>query len=109
MGETLLALQALNIIDMDAGTVFSNTPSGRMIKGYDEPNSFTPKINSNYLFHEHCTDIVVWFIDPSDPLYVYGPSGCGKTSAIKQLAARINYPVFEVTGHSRLEFSTRKI
>ena len=40
----------------------------------------------------------------SDPLYVFGPTGSGKTSAIKQLAARLNYPVFEITGHSRLEF-----
>jgi cobaltochelatase CobS len=40
----------------------------------------------------------------SDPLYVFGPTGSGKTSAIKQLASRLNYPVFEVTGHSRLEF-----
>ena len=47
---------------------------------------------------------MVWFIDTSDPLYVYGPTGCGKTSVIKQLAAKLNYPVFEVTGHSRLEF-----
>ncbi|MDD4071416.1 MAG: CbbQ/NirQ/NorQ C-terminal domain-containing protein, partial [Desulfobacterales bacterium] len=28
----------------------------------------------------------------------------GKTSLIKQLAAKINYPVFDITGHSRLEF-----
>lgn len=40
-----------------------------------------------------------------EPLYVFGPTGCGKTSCIKQLAARLNYPVFEVTGHGRLEFA----
>lgn len=44
--------------------------------------------------------MVVWFLDNSDPLYVFGPTGCGKTSCIKQLAARLNYPVFKVTGHS---------
>jgi cobaltochelatase CobS len=43
-------------------------------------------------------------MDSSDPLYVFGPTGSGKTSAIKQLAARLNYPVFDVTGHGRLEF-----
>ena len=40
-----------------------------------------------------------------DPLYLYGPTGCGKTTLIKQLAARLNYPTFEVTGHGRLEFA----
>ena len=42
-----------------------------------------------------------------DPLYLYGPTGSGKTSLIKQLAARLNYPVFEVTGHGRMEFADR--
>jgi MoxR-like ATPase len=48
--------------------------------------------------------LVVWSIGASDPLYVFGPCGCGKTNCIKQLVAKLNYPVFEVTGHSRLEF-----
>ena len=41
----------------------------------------------------------------NEPLYVFGPTGCGKTGCIKQLAARLNYPVFEVTGHGLLEFA----
>ena len=48
---------------------------------------------------------MVWFLNPQEPLYVFGPTGCGKTSCIKQLAARLNYPIFEVTGHGRLEFA----
>jgi cobaltochelatase CobS len=40
----------------------------------------------------------------TEPLYVFGPQGSGKSSLIKQLSARLNYPVFEVTGHNRLEF-----
>jgi cobaltochelatase CobS len=43
-------------------------------------------------------------MDSSDPLYVFGPAGSGKTSLIKQLAAKLNYPVFDITGHGRLEF-----
>ena len=35
---------------------------------------------------------------------MYGPLGSGKSSCVKQLAARLNYPVFEVTGHGRLEY-----
>lgn len=104
MNDTIAALQTLQVSELDAGQVFSGTPSGKKVKGYAEASLFTPSLNHNYIFHEHSRDIVVWFIDNSDPLYVFGPTGCGKTSCIKQLAARLNYPVFEVTGHSRLEF-----
>ena len=92
------------IIDLDAGAVFSGTPSGRVIKGFDKPCAHTPNIDPDYVFHECSRDIAVWLMDSSDPLYVFGPTGSGKTSAIKQLAARLNYPVFDVTGHGRLEF-----
>ncbi|MDR3037869.1 MAG: CbbQ/NirQ/NorQ/GpvN family protein, partial [Candidatus Adiutrix sp.] len=57
-----------------------------------------------YLFHESSREVVVWFLEKSDPLYIFGPAGSGKTSLVKELASRVNYPVFEVTGHSRLEF-----
>ena len=104
MESTITILQSLQVTDFDAGTVFSGTPSGRMVKGYAAPSLFTPAVDPNYIFHEQSRDMVVWFLDASDPLYVYGPSGAGKTSCLKQLAAKLNFPVFEVTGHSRLEF-----
>lgn len=104
MESTITILQSLQVTEFDAGTVFSGTPSGKMVKGYAAPSLFTPAVDSNYIFHEQSRDMVVWFIDHSDPLYVYGATGCGKTSCIKQLAAKLNFPVFEVTGHSRLEF-----
>jgi cobaltochelatase CobS len=75
-----------------------------VVKGYATPSVFTPDVDKNYLFHAQVRDIAVWFIDRSDPLYVFGPPSVGKTSAIKQVAARLNYPVFEITGHNRLEF-----
>ena len=104
MENTIAILQSLQPAAFDAGTLFSGTPSGKMVKGYAVPSPFTPAVDGNYIFHEQSRDLVVWFIDTSDPLYVYGPTGCGKTTIIKQLAAKLNYPVFEVTGHSRLEF-----
>ena len=94
----------LQPVDLDAGQVFSGRPSGRLIKGYEEPIAHTPQADHNYLFHESSRDVIVWFLEKSDPLYIFGPTGSGKTSLIKELAARINYPVFEITGHSRLEF-----
>lgn len=98
-------LSSLIPLDLDAGQVFSGTPSGRMVKGFAKPCAYTPTSDPDYLFHESSRDVIVWFLNKSDPLYVYGPTGAGKTSLIKQLAARLNYPVFEVTGHGRLEFA----
>lgn len=98
-------LESLQPTALDAGLVFSGKASGRLIQGYAKPSAYTPVIDSNYLFHESSRDIIVWLMNAADPLYVFGPTGCGKTSCIKQLAARLNYPVFEVTGHGRLEFA----
>ena len=98
------SLDNLQPCDLDAGSVFSGTPSGKTIIGYSSRNDYTPAIDPNYIFHETSRDVIVWLMNASDPLYVFGPTGSGKTSLIKQLAARLNYPVFEVTGHSRLEF-----
>ena len=98
-------LASLQSTDLDAGLVFSGKPSGTMVRGYAIASAYTPAIDPGYVFHESSRDMVVWFLGLREPLYVFGPSGCGKTSCIKQLAARLNYPVFEVTGHGRLEFA----
>lgn len=98
-------LKNLKVKDLDAGEVFSNRPSGTVVKGYDRPSAYTPAIDPGYVFQESSRDIIVWLLNPGEPLYVFGPVGCGKTSSIKQLAARLNYPVFEITGHGRLEFA----
>ena len=96
-------LNNLKSVNLDAGEIFSGKKSNKQIVGYEGVCSFTPKVNSNYIFHENSRDLIVWFMQKSDPLYLFGPTGSGKTSLIKQLAAKLNYPVFEITGHSRLE------
>ena len=101
MHDEIMKLQP---VDLDAGQVFSGQPSGTFIKGYTEASTYTPTMDQSYLFHESSRDVVVWFLEKSDPLYIFGPTGSGKSSMVRELAARINYPVFEVTGHSRLEF-----
>ena len=106
MHNTLISeLESLQPTALDAGLIFSGKASGRLIQGYARPTAYTPAIDHSYLFHEASRDIIVWLMNAADPLYVFGPTGCGKTSCIKQLAARLNYPVFEVTGHGRLEFA----
>lgn len=98
-------LQNLQPVDLDAGEIFSGKSSGTTIRGYSVPSAYTPRFDPDYIFHESIRDLIVWLLHPTDPLYIFGPTGCGKTSCIKQLAARLNYPVFEITGHGRLEFA----
>ena len=103
--QNIMELEALTPTEMDAGLVFSGVPTGNTIWGFQNPCLYTPAIDPHYSFHESARDAAVWFMNKLDPLYLYGPTGSGKTSLIKQLAARLNYPIFEVTGHGRLEFA----
>lgn len=98
-------LSVLQQAFFDAGQVFSGNPSGTRVRGYATASAYTPATNQDYFFHESSRDVVVWFLNSQDPLYIFGPCGCGKSTCIKQLASRLNYPVFEVTGHGRLEFA----
>ena len=87
-----------------ADAVFGLGLDGCPVMGFSEPTPYTPAKDDNYLFHQSSVDIALWFVSSTEPLYVFGPTGSGKTSCINQFAARLNYPVFESTGHSRLEF-----
>ena len=92
-------------VQLDAGQIFSGKPSGTMISGYEKPSEYTPKIDPAYVFHESSRDVIVWFLmRKPDPLYIFGPTSAGKSSLVRQIAARLNYPVYEATGHDRLEF-----
>lgn len=89
----------------DSGEVFFQKPNHVEVKGYAEANQMVPVEDPDYLFPDWSEDIVMWLADAREPLYLFGPTGCGKTSCIRQLARRINYPVYEITAHSRLEFA----
>lgn len=98
------ALQGMVAMRHDGGEIFGSAYSGYRLAGYRNTTLFTPCIDPAYIFHDTLDDMLAWFSAESDPLYLFGPTGSGKTSLVKQVAARINYPVFDVTGHSRLEF-----
>ena len=75
-------LSNLKPSDLDAGQVFSGKLSGTTVKGYAVPSAYTPAIDHDYIFHESSREVVVWFLNPQEPLYVFGPCGCGETSCI---------------------------
>lgn len=101
-------LENLLTEDRDTGLVFfGKATNASTMKVFAARSSYTPKIDPHYTLDVQgpAKELIVWFRQPSaDPLYVFGPTGAGKTSLVKYLAAHANYPVFELTGHSRLEF-----
>jgi len=85
-----------------------NVPRSVKVTGMDESSPFTPEIEENYTFRmEHLRDVLAWWnLAPrGEGIYLTGPTGSGKSSLILQLAARLNWPVQRVTGHSHMEFS----
>ena len=106
MNANISALESLQPVQLDAGTVFSGQPSGVPVNGYAEACPYTPRLDPDYAPEgDHFKDLVVWFVHGREPLYVTGPTGSGKSSGIRQIAARLRYPTFEVTGHGRLELA----
>jgi len=76
-----------------------------MIEGRTPGSHYVPEIDPNYQFDEDLlADVLGWVkMGCKDPLFLTGPSGAGKTSLMKQVAARLNIPVQEITGHGRME------
>lgn len=92
--------------EFDAGLVFSGKASGITITGFENPTPYTPAIDQNYLFTDIARDLIVWLrMENPEPLYIHGASGTGKSSSIRQIAARINLPVYEITASERMEVS----
>lgn len=92
------------IIDFEAAAVFNGYAPGKTVPGWAAATPHTPRADPYYRFPPWVTDIEVWLLYGREPLYLFGPTGCGKTSCIKQVVQKLNYPVYEVTGHNRLEF-----
>lgn len=93
-----------DIINFDTGLLFGGSASGKSVAGWAEPTPYTPREDPHYVFPPWVADIAAWLAYGREPLYLFGPTGCGKTSCIRQAVQKLNYPVYEVTGHNRLEF-----
>lgn len=87
----------------DAGQLFAGRKSGVSIAGYDAPHPSTPAIDPSYIPPQWAAYVISWFTDPIDALWVSGDTGCGKSALIRWIAAKLNYPLYEITGHGRME------
>ncbi len=89
-------------------TGLTEIPEKVMALGYaDSSNPFIPKIDSDYVFSKDVVRNLHGFLarPEGDGLFITGPTGSGKTSAVTQLAARLNWPVQQVTAHGRMELA----
>ncbi len=84
-----------------------DAPDSLYVEGLDDPsNPHIPQKDRSYLFRKgHLRDLLAYLQYPAgDGLYITGPAGSGKTSLVLQTAARLNWPVQQVTCHGRMEF-----
>lgn len=93
-----------SIIHVDPKSVFGEEAAGNPVACWAEPSPYTPREDTRHVAPPWASDIVAWLLYGREPLYLFGPTGCGKTSCVKQVVRALNYPVYEVTGHNRLEF-----
>ncbi len=86
-------------------------PATMLLTGYaDASNPAVPKAAEGYIFRKDVLRAVLAFLmKPSgDALFISGPTGSGKTSVVTEVAARLNWPVQQITMNGRFEFSQLK-
>lgn len=100
-----------NIGKYSLGTTFNQAGAEHVFcLGYapeENPNPFVPSRNDNYVFRkDFLMQITAFLTRPmGDALYLTGPTGSGKTSGVTEVAARLNWPVQQITATGRMELS----
>ena len=90
-----------------ATTFGIEAPSNLNIDAFvDDKNPYIPS-KHDYVFRKDQVRDLLAFLSNSygDAYYLTGPTGSGKTSLVCQIAARLNYPVQQITCHGRLGFN----
>lgn len=88
--------------------VQGNEGTARLIEVRDDTGAspYIPKKIPEYVFRKDVlSDVLAWvcFAAGQDPLYVTGNTGTGKTSAIQQIAAVLNQPLYTMSCHEGME------
>lgn len=82
-------------------------PKGLMVEGFaDDKNPYVPPKKTYVFRKDQLRDVLAFLERPrGDGLYIVGHTGAGKSSVIRQIAARLNWPVQEVNCRRRLELT----
>lgn len=99
-----------NTVEISVRNAFNLTgvPDSVKLPGFaDSDNPYIPSKNKNYVFRkEFLREVIAFLKTPDgDALFVTGPTGSGKTSGITEIAARLNWPVQQITAHNRMELA----
>ncbi|MFP4076835.1 MAG: AAA family ATPase [Halochromatium sp.] len=91
----------------DVATTFAiPAPRGLEIEGFADEDHPQIPTKQPYVFRQGLNAVLAFLrAAEGDALLLSGPTGCGKTSLIRQVAARLHWPVQEVTCHGRMELS----
>lgn len=107
---TTLVKDAFEYTLKDRGLVFGKAATGNMLPALTpeaaanpDVAAWVPKTDPNYIPGLWLGELMAG-LKHGLPLYIFGPSGTGKTAGVKYLASKLPLPVYEITGHSRLEF-----
>jgi cobaltochelatase CobS len=98
------------VVQYSIGKTFGldRVPESVMTLGYaPSSDAFIPSKDDNYVFRKELIREVTAFLKKpfGDALYVTGPTGSGKTSGITEIAARLNWPVQQITANGRMELT----
>lgn len=83
------------------------TNAVELIQGQDDLLAIqVPKKKEGYIFRRDLMrDILAWHNMMEEPIFLFGPTQCGKTSVLRQVANRLQVPLWSVTGHRQLELT----
>lgn len=97
----------LRPVQLPLGSTFglNDIPAAAKATGFVGESPYVPKANPNYQFRkDHLRALWMFLQNPDgDAFYITGPTGSGKTSLVIEYAARVNWPVQQVTAHGRME------
>ena len=91
-----------------AKTFGVKAPKEFLVEGFPNVgNPRVPSLDDGFVFRGDVLRNILAFLSAprGDGLFLTGPTGAGKSSAITQVAARLNWPVEEVTLHGRIELT----
>ncbi|MFE8033003.1 AAA family ATPase [Thiohalocapsa marina] len=87
-----------------ASTFDVKAPRGLSIEGFADTGHPQVPVTQPYVFRQGLNAVLAFLrAAEGDGLLLTGPTGCGKTSLVRQIAARLHWPVQEVSCHGRME------